>query len=819
MTDLLLDLRYAFRSLIKTSGFTVITVLVLGLGIGANTAVFSVVNAVLLQPLPVDDPDRLAVIWSNYANSSKGLVTPDDYRDIRDHNRSFQTLAAYTGLSTTLTGKEGAEMIRLSIVTSNLFTTLGARPALGRAFSTAEDEPGQPHTAILSYGLWQRRFGGDAGILGRAIEESGTAITVVGVMPQGFSGSLQGMAGDPSSVELWMPMGLLPYQSPGRTNHCLTVVGRRKPDSLLPAAQAELSTIFAQLAQQYPATNKAETARLVPLTEEAVGSYRSALFILLAAVGAVLLIACSNVANLMLSRTSGRRREIAIRAALGASRFRLARQLFAESLLLAVAGGLTGLLLAAWGVDALRALAPGDIPRLAQSGLTRAVGVFGFVATIVTVILFGTAPVMRLDDFQHSEGLRESSRAHSAGRESRRFRGALVISQIAMALLLSMGASLLIRSFDSLMHVDLGFRPDNVLAFSVPLFSYRSGEARIHFAEQVLEKVRAMPGVRSVGFSNRIPLGGDNMAASVDIEGRVQPPNAAYLPQAHARSITPGYFETLGVDLESGRFPADSDNAHAVPAIWINEAAARAFWPGQEALGKRVKIADQAWSTITPTNGAPEPWLTVLGVVRNVKHDSLTAESRPEIFLPFAQRPWIMATFVVRSGVQPEYLVAAITAAVHSVNNDLPVTLVHTMSKAVADSVAQPRFRAILLGIFAVLALVLAAAGVYGVTSYSVGQRTREIGLRVALGASRGQVLHLIFREQTKLLLAGVGIGLAGWLASMQFLSGLLFGVKSGDLASIAISMAVISAAALLAAYLPARRAALLDPMVVLRED
>jgi putative ABC transport system permease protein len=388
-----------------------------------------------------------------------------------------------------------------------------------------------------------------------------------------------------------------------------------------------------------------------------------------------------------------------------------------------------------------------------------------------------------------------------------------------MALLLSMGASLLIRSFDSLMHVDLGFRPDNVLAFSVPLFTYRSGEARIHFAEQVLEKVRAMPGVRSVGFSNRIPLGGDNMAASVDIEGRVQPPNAAYLPQAHARSITPGYFETLGVDLESGRFPADSDNAHAVPAIWINEAAARAFWPGQEALGKRVKIADQAWSTITLTNGAPEPWLTVLGVVRNVKHDSLTAESRPEIFLPFAQRPWIMTTFVVRSGAQPEYLVTAITGAVHSVNNDLPVTLIHTMSKAVADSVAQPRFRAILLGIFAMLAFVLAAAGVYGVTSYSVGQRTREIGLRVALGASHGQVLRLIFREQTKLLLAGVGLGLAGWLASMHFLSGLLFGVKSGDLASIAISMAVISTAALLAAYLPARRAALLDPIVVLRED
>ena len=520
----------------------------------------------------------------------------------------------------------------------------------------------------------------------------------------------------------------------------------------------------------------------------------------------------------MLSRTSGRRREIAIRAALGASRFRLARQLFAESLLLAVAGGLTGLLLAAWGVDALRVLAPGDIPRLAQSGLTRAVGVFGFVATIVTVILFGTAPVMRLDDFQQSEGLRDSSRAHSAGPESRRFRGALVISQIAMALLLSMGASLLIRSFDSLMHVDLGFRPDNVLAFSVPLFSYRSGEARIHFAEQVLEKVRAMPGVRSVGLSNRIPLGGDNMASSIDIEGRIAPANAAYLPQAHARSITPGYFETLGVDLESGRFPTDSDNAHAVPAIWINEAAARAFWPGQEPLGKRLKIADQAWSTIT-LNGAPEPWLTVLGVVRNVKHDSLTAESRPEIFLPFAQRPWIMTTFIVRSGAQPEYLVAAITAAVHSVNNDLPVTLIHTMSKAVADSVAQPRFRAILLGIFALLALVLAAAGVYGVTSYSVGQRTREIGLRVALGASRGQILHLIFREQTKLLLAGVGIGLAGWLASMHLLSGLLFGVKSGDLASIAISMAVIAGAALLAAYLPARRAALLDPMVVLRED
>ena len=326
-----------------------------------------------------------------------------------------------------------------------------------------------------------------------------------------------------------------------------------------------------------------------------------------------------------------------------------------------------------------------------------------------------------------------------------------------------------------------------------------------------------MPGVRSVGLSNRIPLGGDNMASSIEIEGRVSSPNA-YLPQAQERSITPGYFEALGVDLESGRFPTDSDNAHAVPAVWINEAAARAFWPGQEPLGKRLKIAGKDAFTVA-LNGAPEPWLTVLGVVHNVKHDSLAVESRPEIFLPFAQRPWIMTTFVVRSGAQPESLVTAITTAVHSVNDDLPVTLVHTMSKAVADSVSQPRFRAILLGIFAVLALVLAAAGVYGVTSYSVGQRTREIGLRVALGASRGQVLHMIFLEQMKLLLSGVGIGLAGWLACAHSMSGLLFGVKSGDLASIAISMAVISGAALLAAYLPARRAALLDPMVVLRED
>lgn len=818
MKDLLLDLRYAFRSLTKTRGFTVITVLVLGFGIGANTAVFSVVNAVLLQPLPVEDPDRLAMIWSDYAKSSKGRVTPDDYRDIRDYNRSFQTLAAYTGLSTTLTGKEGAELIRLSIVTSNLFPMLGARPALGRAFSTAEDEPGQLRTAILSYGLWQRRFGGDPSILGRSIQESGTAITVVGVMPQDFSTSLQGLSGDPSGVDLWMPMGLLPYLSPDRTNHCLNVVGRLKSDSSFPGAQADLNTLYAQLAQQYPATNRAETARLVPLTEEVVGSYRSALWILLAAAGAVLLIACSNVANLMLSRISGRDREIAIRTALGASRFRLARQLFTESFLLAIAGGLAGLLLASWGVDALRALAPGDIPRLAQSGLTRAVGVFGFATTILTVILFGTAPVMRLSDFQRTEGLRESSRGHSAGRNSTHFRGLLVISQIAMALLLSMGASLLIRSFDSLMRVDLGFRPDNVLAFSVPLFSVRSSQARINFVEQVLEKVRAIPGVQTAGVSNRIPLGGDNMASSINIEHQVVRADPALLPQAHTRAITPGYFEALGVDLVSGRFPTDSDNAHALPAVWINEAAARTFWPGQEPLGKRLKVAGKDPFSVA-LNGAPEPWLMVAGVVRNVKHDNLTDEAGPEIFVPFAQRPWIFTTFMVRSGAHPQSLAAAITAAVHSVNNDLPVTNIQTMTKAVAGSVAQPRFRAILLGIFAVLALVLAAAGVYGVTSYSVAQRTREIGLRVALGAGRRQVLQLIFREQTKLLLSGMGIGLAGSLASMHFISGLLFGVKSGDLASIAISMAVISAATLLAAYLPARRAARVDPMVVLRED
>ena len=520
----------------------------------------------------------------------------------------------------------------------------------------------------------------------------------------------------------------------------------------------------------------------------------------------------------MLSRSSGRHREIAIRAALGASRFRMARQLFTESLVLAVAGGLAGLLLASWGVDALRALAPGDIPHLQQSGLTRTVGVFGCAATILTVLLFGTAPVMRLSDLQRSEGLRESSRTHSAGRNGNRFRGLLVMSQIAMALLLSVGASLLIRSFDFLMREDLGFRPDNVLAFSVPLFTIRSGQARINSVEQVLEKVRAIPGVRTVGLSNRVPLGGDNMATSFEIEGHAAPANVAFLPQAHTRAITPGYFEALGVDLVSGRLPTDSDDAHAVPVVVINEAAARTFWPGQEALGKRLKVAGTDPFSVA-LNGAPEPWLAVVGVVRNVKNDNLTNEARPEIFVPFAQRPWIFATFVVRSSAHSEGLGVAVTAAVHSVNNDLPVTNIQTMTKAVADSVAQPRFRAVLLGVFAVLALVLAAAGVYGVTSYSVGQRTREIGLRVALGADRQQVLQLIFREQTKLLTAGVAFGLAGSLASMDFVSGLLFGVKSGDLASIAISIAAISAATLLAAYLPARRAARLDPMVVLRED
>jgi putative ABC transport system permease protein len=672
--------------------------------------------------------------------------------------------------------------------------------------------------AILSYGLWQRRFGGDPGILGRSIEESGTSITVVGVMPQGFSRSLQGMPGDPSSVDLWMPMGLLPYLSPGRINHCLNVVGRRKPDSSIASAEAELNIIYAQLAQQYPTTNRGETARLVPIREEVVGSYRSALWILLAAAGAVLLIACSNVANLMLSRTSGRRREIAVRAALGASRLRLARQLFTESLLLAVAGGLAGLLLASWGVDALRTLAPGDIPHLQQSGLTRTVGVFGFAATILTVLLFGTAPVLRLSDLQRSAGLRESSRTHSAGRKSSRFRGWLVISQIAMALLLSMDASLLIRSLDFLVHEDLGFRPDNVLAFGVPLFTIRSGQGRINFVEQVLGKVRAIPGVRMVGLSNRVPLGADNMATSLEIEGHAAPSNVALLPQAHTRAITPGYFEALGVDVESGRLPADSDDAKAVPIVVINEAAARTFWPGQEAVGKRLKVAGTDPFSAA-LNGAPEPWLTVVGVVRNVKNDNLTNEARPEIFVPFAQRPWIFATFMVSSSGHSEGLAVAVTAAVHSVNNDLPVTNIQTMTKAVADSVAQPRFRAVLLGIFAVLALALAAAGVYGVTSYSVGQRTHEIGLRVALGAGRKEVLQLIFREQTKLLTAGAALGLAGSLTSMHFVSGLLFGIKSGDLASIAISITAISAATLLAAYLPARRAARLDPMVVLRED
>ena len=434
------------------------------------------------------------------------------------------------------------------------------------------------------------------------------------------------------------------------------------------------------------------------------------------------------------------------------------------------------------------------------------------------MFLFGTAPVMRLSDFQRSEGLRESSRTHSAGRNSSRFRGLLVMSQIAMALLLSMGASLLIRSFDFLMRQDLGFRPDNVLAFGVPLFTIRSGQARINFVEQVLERVRAIPGVRMVGLSNRVPLGADNMASSLEIEGHAAPANVALLPQAHARAITPGYFEALGVGLESGRLPTDSDDAHAIPVVVINEAAAKTFWPGQEALGKRLKVAgtDPLSSVL---NGAPEPWLTVVGVVGNVKNDNLTNEARPEIVVPFAQRPWIFATFMVHSSGHSEGLAVSVTAAVHSVNNDLPVTSIQTMTKAVANSAAQQRFHGVFLGIFAVLALVLAAAGVYGVTSYCVGQRSHEIGLRIALGAGRKQVLQLIFREHTKLLTAGLGFGLAASLASMDLVSGLLFGVKSWDLASIATSITAISGATLLAAYLPARRAARLDPMVVLRED
>jgi putative ABC transport system permease protein len=818
MRDLWNDLRYAARTLGRSPGFTAAAVLTLALGIGANAAVWSVVHAVLLRPLPYPHPERLVMLWETASQEPRDSFSGPDFLDYRerlagrDGRKPFAGLAAFIASGVQLDGENGPERIRGCTATEGFFQLLGARPSLGRTFLAEDHRPGAAPVIVLTDGLWRRRFGADPRIVGKSLPVNGRSATVVGVLPAGFRFSIPGFL---RPVEVWTPLAL----SPGgdRGGHMLRVLGRLKPGVTSDAVQSELAATAALLARQYPGTNDGVGVRLIPLHEQIAGSSRRALLVLLTAVGLVLLTACANVANLLLARAASRRREIAVRRALGAGRLRLVSQLLAESLLLAALGGGLGLLFAAWGLDLLVPLGGAQLPRADEIGFDRATVAFTAGAVLLTALLFGLAPALSAARQAPGEGLREGERGGS-GVGRRRARGALAVAEVALALVLSTGAGLLIRSFLGLLDTRPGFEPRGVLTATVvlPKWKYHEGPAQAAALEQLVDRVAALPGVRVAGAIDDLPLDGDRDANTYVVPG--MPADAKSLPDAEIRSITPGYFAAMGIPLAAGRPFAAADSGKAPPVVIVNQALARSSFPGVDPVGKRLSFDGKEW-------------LEIVGVAGDVRDLALDAPAEREIYRPAAQTPGIRMTLVLAGGERGNAnagnpgnaaisgLANAVRQAAQAVDRELVVTRVEPMTEVIGAGLAERRFHVLLLGLFAAAAFALAALGVYGVISSGVAERTREIGIRVALGAGRGAVLRMVLGQGAALAAAGVAIGTALALGLTQLLAGLLYGVGAADPGTFAAAALLLASVALFASLLPAARAARLDPVVALKED
>ena len=808
MQTLWQDLRYGVRMLSKHPGFTAIAVLTLALGIGANTAIFSVVNAVLLRPLPFADPEQLvAVLAVNVRSGGEqfGGASPADFLDWQTQNSSFASITAYSGGSVIMAGAEGAGQFAAARVANGFFEVYSARPLLGRTILPEENMVRGDRVVVLSHRLWQRRFGGDPNIVGKTFTIGGRSTTIVGVMPPEFK--------EPIYAEAWTPLLMDSGEMKPRESRYFTVAARLKPGVSLQQAQAELDVIANRLAAAHPETNANWGVRLVPLHERGVTSVRPALLVLLGAVGFVLLIACANVANLLLARATARHKEVAIRTAMGATRGRIVRQLLIESLLLALIGGAGGLLLALWGVDAITGLVPSDwrFPRLDESRIDVAVLAFTLGVSALTGLLFGLLPALKASNPNVYEALKETGRSSTAGLRLQRLRGLLVVSEIALTLLLLVGAGLLMKSLLRLQQTNLGFDPQKLLTVNVipPLTQkYRQDEQRALLYQRILEQVGTLPGVESVAASSGPPLASFGLNFAFEIEGRATDPSDKR--EAFYSAISPGYFRTLGIPLRAGREFTERDTKDALPVAIINETMARRFLPNTDPVGKRIKIKHYMSEPVSHE---------IVGVARDAKQMTLGDATEIEMYVPHQQHPWLGTALVVRTKVDPTSIIPAVGRAVASVDKDQPVSDAKTMEQLISESVAQPRFYTLLLGIFAGIALLLAAVGIYGVMSYSVAQRTHEIGVRMALGAGRGDVLRLVVGQGMILTLIGIAIGLTAAFALTRLMSGLLFGVSATDpvvFAGIALLLAVV---ALLACFIPARRATKVDPMVALRYE
>ena len=803
MNTLLQDLRYGFRMLAKNPGFTAVAMLTLALGIGANTAIFSVVNPLLLRPLPFGDPGRLMVLNETTEHQPRVSVAYPNFLDWKQQNQVFEQMAAFQGTDFTLTGLDHPEQVPGANVSANLLTTLGVKPVWGRDFLPDDDRQEATPVAVVSYVFWQQRFGGRRDLTGTLLTLNGRSYGVIGVLPREFR--------VPDKVDILVPIGLGAKLMERGSHDNTYVIARLNPGARLDEARMQMNTIAQRLEKEYPITNTGYRVSVTPIVDEFVGEVRPALLVLFGATGFVLLIACANVAGLLLSRAVSRRKEIAVRSALGAGRWRVARQLLTESVLLGCLAGVLSLAFGVWGVNAIRAAIPEEVMQGVEFGMDRWVLGFTFLISIFTGVVFGLAPALHAVRSGLTEALKESGRASTTGGSSRFLRSLFVVAEVSLSLVLLIGAGLLVRSLHNLLNVNPGFRPQNVLEVGLSLNGPQySDSSRVKsFCRQVLEKVQSLPGVKSAAIGTTLPLTNDHDRGDIYIQGTPVPAYGKF-PHPDFHYVSSDYIRTMGIQLVRGRDLMESDDERAPEVALISQTAARRFWPNQDPIGKRFM------------RGRPVkdgPWITVVGIVGDTKQYGLGADTRTEVYLSYLQHPNSEVFLVVRSAANPETLAASIRKAVWAVDKEQPLSEFGTMEQVVSDSLHNQRATAGLLALFATLAMVLAAVGIYGVMGYLVSQRTHEIGIRMALGAERRDVLRLVVGHGMALTMIGMAIGLAGAFGTTRVLSSLLFGVRPTDLVTFGGVSILLAAVALLASYIPARRATKVDPIVALRYE
>jgi predicted permease len=811
------DLRNGIRALLGSPGFSGMAMLAIALGIGANCAIFSVVNAILLRPLPYDHPEQIVVLWSVNAKLHLGLDTlpssAGQFADYRDQSDAFEHMAAFWSDSKNLEGKGDPEKLGTARVTADFFSALGVEPILGRTFLPEEDQPGHHREVILSHRFWQRRFAGDPRIIGQSIALSGESFTVVGVMPRGFhypsAADMPGILRFASQTDIWAPRAFTAKEINERGGLNTCVIARLRPGVTIGQAQAQLSTIAARNAEKYPESDADFAVEIIPMLDQIVGSLKPALMILLGAVGFVLLIACANVANLLLARGAARQKEMAIRTALGASRSRIVRQLLTESVLLALVGGVFGLILAFWGVKLLVAITPDNIPRVKDVNVDMRVLLFTLGIALLTGIVFGLVPALKASRPDLNESLKEGGRGSTGRRHL--ILDVLVTAEVALALVLLIGAGLMVRSIISIYGVDLGLNSKNVLTMrlDLPLTRYPKAEQRLSFYKEVLRRIQALPGVVAVAGTSQIPFTGGEVAGFV-IEGKPLPDSVSKWPIAYYHVTTADYFQTLKIPLMKGREFSEQDDKDAPGAVIINETLAERYFPGEDPVGKRIRLEGE---------GEHEALQSIVGVVGDVRNASLDAQPIPEVYRHYPQTDGRKGLSVVlRSASDPWWSIApAARSEIWAVDKDMAIYNVATVDQIISESVSQRRFNFLLLSLFAIIGLTLAAIGIYGVMSYSVTQRTHEIGIRMALGARRSDVLRMVVGRGMALALIGLGIGLITGFALTRVMTGLVFGISTTDpLTFVAISL-LLAVVALISNLIPASRATRVDPLVALR--